>query len=113
MGQILDIVDVRGTSGMDNNADGKNAYTKADFSTDNVGGANVDGDASIGAGDISGTGDAGGTGSKDNNVDSKNAYAKADFSNYNVASTNAGANMGNTSVTSEKVSNNTKNTGVG
>ena len=86
-----------GTGGADNNTDGKNAYAKADFSTYNVAGANIDVDAS----DTTGTGDAGGTGDADNNIDGKNAYAKAGFNTWNVAGANTDAHAGDTTGTGD------------
>lgn len=81
-------------SGINNNADGKNAYTKAGFSIYNIAGTNTDvkavdtnnmGDVGstdtgdINAGNINSTEDVGGIGSADNNIDSKNTHAKVCF----------------------------------
>lgn len=55
MGQILDRRDASGIGGVDNNSNGKNAYTKAGFSTYNV----VDANRGTVEDNISGTGDDG------------------------------------------------------
>ena len=100
-----------GISGANNNIDGKNAHTKASFSTYNIASANTD----VDAGDTTGIGDAGDTGGVDNNTDGKNAYAKTGFSTYNIAdaNTDAGTGVDDTSSMGEKVSNNINNIGEG
>ena len=104
--------DANSIGSIDHNSDNKNAYLKTGFSTYNITNASEDADGSVSASDTGGTRDAGGTGGADNNVDNKNASTKADFSTYNIADANAGAGAGDTSVTGEKVGNNTNNTGV-
>lgn len=100
--------DIIGINGIDNNFDSKNAYSRASFSIYNIVDVHMDTDI----GDITSTKDVDDTDGVDNNINSKNAYTKACFSPYNImgANTDAGADVGDTSDTCEKGSNNINNT---